>query len=127
MNDMLKAGVFDLDGVIVNTVPIHFKAWKRMFEEYGHSFTFQDYKLKVDGIPRIDGARAILTDLTDAELEEAANQKQNYFLDLLKQEEIPVFPSTIALIDEMREKGIKTIVTNFKGLPDEVKIPGMNC
>ncbi len=29
--------------------------------------------------------------------------------------------------EEMREKGIKTIVTNFKGLPDEVKIPGMNC
>jgi enolase len=28
--------------------------------------------------------------------------------------------------EEMREKKIKTVVTGFKGLPDEVKIPGLN-
>ncbi len=40
---MFKGAIFDLDGVIVNTVPLHFKAWKRMFEEYGHSFSMDDY------------------------------------------------------------------------------------
>ena len=60
---MFKGAIFDLDGVIVNTVPIHFKAWKKMFSEYGINFTFDDYKTKVDGIPRYDGARAILKDL----------------------------------------------------------------
>ena len=25
---VLKAAIFDLDGVVVDTVPIHFKAWK---------------------------------------------------------------------------------------------------
>ena len=30
-----KGAIFDLDGVIVDTVPLHFKAWKKMFGEYG--------------------------------------------------------------------------------------------
>jgi len=78
-----KAGIFDLDGVIVDTVPIHFKAWKKMFEDYGKSFDFDDYKKKVDGIPRVDGCRAILTDLTDDEIKTASNRKQEYYLEYL--------------------------------------------
>ena len=42
----IKGAIFDLDGVVVDTVPIHFRAWKRMFTEYGRKFTFQDYKEK---------------------------------------------------------------------------------
>ena len=45
----LKGAIFDLDGVIVNTVPLHFNAWKRMFGEYGKGFTFQDYKAQIGG------------------------------------------------------------------------------
>jgi len=51
----LKAAIFDLDGVIVDTVPLHFRAWQRMFNDYGIDFTFNDYKEKVDGIPRPAG------------------------------------------------------------------------
>ena len=38
--------------VVVDTVLLHFQAWKKMFNEYGHEFTFEDYKQKVDGIPQ---------------------------------------------------------------------------
>ena len=89
----MKAAIFDLDGVIVNTVPLHFKAWKMMFSEYGKEFNFDDYKQKVDGIPRMDGARAILTDLSDEELKKAADKKQVYFLEYLNSEDIPVYNS----------------------------------
>lgn len=102
-----KAAIFDLDGVIVDTVPIHFKAWKKMFAEYGKEFTFEDYKHKVDGIPRIDGGRAILTDLSDAELKQACDKKQGYFLDFIEHEEIPTHESTIKLIQELKSLSIK--------------------
>ena len=101
-----KAAIFDLDGVVVDTVPLHFKAWKKMFKEYGREFTFQDYKEKVDGIPRVDGARAILTDLPQKELEEAAARKQQYFLDSIKDTELPVFKETINLVKELKKKNI---------------------
>jgi beta-phosphoglucomutase len=106
----LKGAIFDLDGVIVNTVGLHFKAWRKMFSEYGKKFTFEDYKEKVDGIPRSDGARAILTGLSDEELEEASARKQKYFLELLKKEGVKTYPGTIELIKELREKKIKVAV-----------------
>lgn len=107
---MIKAGIFDLDGVIVNTVPLHFKSWQRMFKEYGRDFTFEDYKQKVDGIPRIDGARAILNDLDEAELKRASDKKQGYFLGYLESEDIPVYDGTVNLIKELRKNEVKTAV-----------------
>jgi len=102
-----EGAIFDLDGVIVDTVPLHFKAWKKMFAEYGKEFDFNDYKAKVDGIPRIDGARAVLTDLSQDELEKAASKKQVHFLEFLDIEEIKVYHSTVELIEKLRIAGIK--------------------
>jgi beta-phosphoglucomutase len=107
---MMNAAIFDLDGVLVNTVPLHFKAWQRMFLEYGKEFTFEDYKHKVDGIPRMDGARAILTDLSAEELEKAGDKKQGYFLEYLEKEKIPVYDTTVALIKALRKDNIKTAI-----------------
>ncbi|MBU1147742.1 MAG: beta-phosphoglucomutase family hydrolase [Candidatus Omnitrophica bacterium] len=103
----MRAAIFDLDGVIVNTVPFHFKAWQKMFAEYGKDFSFEDYKEKVDGIPRNDGARAILTDLDDGELKKAADKKQVYFLEYLNSEEIPVYKTTVDLVKAMKKENIK--------------------
>jgi len=103
-----KAAIFDLDGVVVNTVPLHFKAWQRMFGEYGKVFTFENYKEKVDGIPRLDGARAILADLSKEELEKAASKKQSYYLELVEKGEVEIYQTTVNLIEDLRKKGIKS-------------------
>lgn len=105
-----KAAIFDMDGVVVDTVLIHFKAWKRMFGEYGHDFTFEEYKAKVDGIPRFNGTRNILTHLNDAEVIEAGDRKQSYFLEEITSCEIPIYQSTIDLIDNFQKRGIKVAV-----------------
>jgi beta-phosphoglucomutase len=112
-----KAGIFDLDGVIVDTVPIHFKAWKRMFEEYGKAFNFDDYKKKVDGIPRIDGCRAILTDLTDDEIKTASSKKQEYYLEYLEKQGVKTYETTISLVKSLLENRIKTaVISSSKNL-----------
>lgn len=102
-----KGAIFDLDGIIVNTVPLHFRAWKRMFSEYGKDLTFADYKEKVDGIPRLDGAKAILTDLDKTELGKAAARKQAYYLELVDEGEIEIYHSTVDLIKELKKNSIK--------------------
>ena len=104
---MLHGAIFDLDGVIVNTVPLHFKAWKRMFNEYGKSFELSDYLSKVDGRPRYDGAAAILTDLSKEEIVKAGEIKQSYFREFIDTEPIDIFDSSVKLIKEMKEKSIK--------------------
>ncbi|MFH0886675.1 MAG: beta-phosphoglucomutase family hydrolase [bacterium] len=108
----LKGAIFDLDGVLVNTVPLHFKAWKKMFEEYGHKFEMQDYLKKVDGRPRQDGARAILTEVSDADLANAGDKKQKYFEQLLDEEPITVFDSSIALVKKLKSEKVKVAVAS---------------
>jgi len=103
-----KGAIFDLDGVVVDTVPLHFRAWKRMFSEYGRDFTFEDYKKKVDGIPRLDGARAILTDLDREELDKAAARKQGYYLELVDKGKIDIYQSTVDLIKDLKKRSVKT-------------------
>jgi len=121
-----EAAIFDLDGVIVDTVPLHFKAWKNMFAEYGIDFTFDDYKSKVDGIPRQDGARAILTDLSDEKLKEAAARKQEYFLEFVEKEDVPVYASSVDLIKEIKKHDKKIAIAsssrNCKGILKKVGI-----
>lgn len=113
-----KAAIFDLDGVIVDTVPLHFKAWQKMFSGYGKDFSFDDYKQKVDGIPRIDGCRAILTDASDEEIRQACDKKQGYYLDLLAKGGIKIYQTTISLIKELKSKGIKTaVISSSKNCP----------
>ena len=103
----VKGAIFDLDGVIVNTVPLHFKAWKKMFEGYGHKFSMEDYLAKVDGRPRLEGAAAILTELKPGEIEEAGAKKQEYYLELLDKDPVEIFESSLKMIEEMKRRGIK--------------------
>ena len=103
----IKAAIFDLDGVIVDTVPLHFHAWQKMFEQYGHKFTMADYLAKVDGRPRLEGAAAILTELAPEEIIKAGDVKQGYYQAILDNDEIEIFDSSVKVIKELKARGIK--------------------
>ncbi len=121
-----KGAIFDLDGVIVNTVTLHFMAWKKMFAEYGKDFSMKDYEDKVDGIPRIDGARAILTDISGAELDKAAAKKQVYFTNSLKIEGINVYTSSLKLMKELKQNDVKVaVISSSKNCPDILDKAGL--
>jgi len=112
-----KAAIFDLDGVIVDTVPLHFNAWKRMFNDYGKKFDYNDYKQKVDGIPRTDGCRAILTDFSDEEISEASEKKQGYYIETLEKDGVKMYDTTVSLIKDIITAGIHTaVVSSSKNL-----------
>jgi beta-phosphoglucomutase len=111
----LKGVIFDMDGVVVNTVPLHFKAWKKMFSEYGKRFTFKDYELKVDGIPRISGARAVLPELSEEELKKAASKKQRYFMEFLKKDGVKDYPDALYLINNLiKNKTRRAVISSSK-------------
>ncbi|MBN2265589.1 MAG: hypothetical protein JW775_07235, partial [Candidatus Aminicenantes bacterium] len=67
---LLRAGIFDLDGVITRTARVHAAAWKEMFDAFlesrsggGGAEPFdisRDYGQYVDGKPRYDGVRSFL-------------------------------------------------------------------
>jgi beta-phosphoglucomutase len=118
--------IFDMDGVITNTVPLHFKAWKKMFADYGIDLTFEMYKERVDGIPRIDGARSVLTDLSDEELINAAARKQGYFTELLKTDGVDVYEDALNFINSLeKDKFMLAVASSSKNCKDILKKIGI--
>ena len=102
-----KGAIFDLDGVIVDTVPLHFTAWHYLFTTIHHQpFTKKDYEEKVDGKPRIDGVRAILPNLTEDEAIKEGAIKQDYYLKLINEGKLKKFPSSFVLIEELKKHGV---------------------
>ena len=69
---MIKACIFDLDGVIVDTAVYHYKAWKRLANQLGFDFTEQQNEL-LKGVSRVRSLEIILNiggiTKTDAEKE----------------------------------------------------------
>jgi beta-phosphoglucomutase len=83
----IKACLFDLDGVIVDTAVYHFQAWRRLANELGFDFTeYQNEQLK--GISRMESLDLILgwgnISLTQDEKNEWATRKNAWYLDLVK-------------------------------------------
>lgn len=104
---MLKGAIFDLDGVIVDTVPLHFASWRYLFTDvHGISFTQEDYDERVDGKPRLDSIHLLLPHLNAEQVHEASETKQRRYLELLNEKNIPQFASSITLIKELHAKNI---------------------
>jgi trehalose 6-phosphate phosphatase len=128
----LKAVLLDLDGVVTATAQVHAKAWQRLFDGFlerragaGEPFEPfrlpQDYVAHVDGRPRYDGVQAFLRardiDLPWGEADDPpsaetvcglGNRKNQLFNEVLDRDGVEVFEGTIALIEALRVKRIKT-------------------
>jgi len=121
-----------MDGVITRTALVHSAAWKRMFDEYlrrraerlGERFVefahATDYLAYVDGRPRYQGVESFLNsrgiDLPPGSAEDfpdreticgLGNRKNAYFNQILERDGVQLFDSSIALIREMRRRGVK--------------------
>ncbi len=115
-----KGAIFDLDGVIVDTVPLHFEAWRKLFEEdYQLRFDLHTYEQKVDGKPRLDGVKAMLPKLTPAQQEQAGLVKQGYYVEMLQAGKLKVFDSSLQFINELLQHGIKLVgASSSQNAPD---------
>ncbi len=126
-----EAVIFDLDGVITKTANVHSRAWKKMFDEYLKSredsqgetfqeFTSADYLNYVDGKPRYDGVQSFLEtrdiklpfgtpddDPVNETVCGLGNRKNVAFNDVLKAEGVEAYPSTVKLLEQLKQDGIR--------------------
>ncbi|MFB0497643.1 beta-phosphoglucomutase [Mucilaginibacter sp. OAE612] len=108
----IKACIFDLDGVIVDTAVYHYKAWKRLANSLGFDFTeHQNEQLK--GVSRVRSLQLILgwggITKTEAEQEQLATQKNTWYMEMVNQmkpEEI--LPGAKEFLTTCRAVGLKT-------------------
>ncbi|BAY76682.1 HAD family hydrolase [Nostoc linckia NIES-25] len=76
---MLAAILFDLDGTIVNSDPIHYRAWKEMLLTFSIEIDEKFYKSKISGRLNPEIVRDILPQLSLTEGEKFADEKEALF------------------------------------------------
>ncbi|MFA6295853.1 MAG: beta-phosphoglucomutase family hydrolase [Patescibacteria group bacterium] len=104
---MLKAIIFDMDGVITDTVPHHFSAWKKFFKQEGVNLTRRDYDKKVNGVPRIDGITNILGKVSKKRLDEMMERKQAFFIEAVNAHPPKTFSGFREFVSKLKRKKIK--------------------
>ena len=112
---MIKAVIFDLDGVLVTTDELHFKAWKALAEELGiDGFTKAD-NVRQRGVSRMASLEVVLekTDrkFADEEKLALAEKKNDMYVNSLSSiSREDVLPGVFEFIDYVKSKGIKAAV-----------------
>ena len=99
-----KGLIFDLDGVLVDTVPTHFEAWSQMFHEYGYDFDQRIYRDHVDGKLRQDGARAVMVNHSEAEIVAASDRKNEYYLERIRAGQFVVFDAAAKYVRQCKQR-----------------------
>ncbi|NJO21090.1 MAG: HAD family phosphatase, partial [Spirulinaceae cyanobacterium RM2_2_10] len=82
MPDMLTAILFDLDGTLVNTDPLHFRAWQATLASFGRDLDQAGYDRYISGRQNVEILQDLLPQLSVAEAEEVARQKEAHFRQL---------------------------------------------
>jgi len=86
---MIKALIFDFDGVIVDTDPFHFHSWKNVLKNYNQNIKFnqEDYNL-IKGIGRSMALNKLIQlkyiNPIDSEINKILNNKNSIFLESIK-------------------------------------------
>ncbi|MEH2039949.1 HAD family hydrolase [Nostoc sp.] len=76
---MLAAILFDLDGTIVNTDPIHYRAWREMLLNHSIEIDETFYKSRISGRLNPEIVKDILPQLSAAEGQQFADEKEALF------------------------------------------------
>ena len=114
------AALFDRDGVLTPTAAVHLRAWDRTFSENlrgrggAEMYTTDDYFAHIDGKPRLDGFRDLLTSrgisLPEGSVDEASdqetvcglgNRKYALFSAILDDEGVTPCAASVRLLDHL--------------------------
>lgn len=113
---MLKAVLFDLDGVITDSAKYHYLAWKQLADELNIPFD-EKYNEKLKGVSRMESLELILKNgnmqeqYSDFEKKEMAEKKNAYYKELIRQiTPKDILPGIKELLISLKDKNIKTCV-----------------
>ena len=105
---MIKAILFDLDGVIVDSLHYHYLAWDHMFKEIGSSVT-EESILLTEGMNSFEILPVFLeqfkVDLPVEKHQEFIENKRNYFRQIVK---LTYYPNAFETITKLRDCGYTT-------------------
>ncbi|MDZ7966914.1 MAG: beta-phosphoglucomutase [Nostoc sp. DedSLP03] len=105
----IQGFIFDLDGVLTDTAELHYLAWQKLADEEGIPFN-REANEALRGVSRRASLMVIVGDrpYSEAQIEEMMERKNRYYVELIQNmTSRDLLPGAIALLDELRQAGIK--------------------
>jgi beta-phosphoglucomutase len=114
---MIKAVLFDLDGVLVSTDEYHYHSWKKLSVEEGFDFFDHEFNHKFRGVARMECIEIITKasgkHYTPEQKQELADRKNRYFIESLSKVTTEVLlPGALSALHELKNRGIKIAVAS---------------
>ncbi len=126
-----KACIFDLDGVIVDTVPAHYVAWKAMADELNIPFTEEENE-HLKGLSRTESMRKILelgnVNKSDDEIEKYTTRKNNIYVEIIsKMTPQDILPGVLDFIQLLKDNNVAIAIgSSSKNTPTILKAVGLD-
>ena len=128
---MIKAVIFDLDGVIVSTDDCHYEAWKKMADEEGIYFD-KIINNRLRGVTRMESLEIVLEkaekEYSEEEKLQLAECKNGYYKEFItKLTPSDILPGALKTLDELKVNGIKVAIgSSSKNTPVILKQIGLS-
>jgi len=101
----MKAIIWDLDGVIVDSAPYHFSAWRELFGRLGKDYAAEDFKRNF-GRRNDDILRSVLGNSPEEEIKVLAQQKEEIFRERIR-EKVKPLPGVLELLEDAHSGGFR--------------------
>ncbi len=128
---MIKAVIFDLDGVIVSTDDCHYEAWKMMADKEGIYFD-KEINNRLRGVSRMESLEIVLEraskEYSEAEKLQLAECKNDYYKELItKLTPDDILPGAKDTLDRLKANGTKVAIgSSSKNTPVILKQIGLS-
>ncbi len=115
---MLSAILFDLDGTLVNSDPLHFQIWKEILMPFGFSLDKAFYRHHISGRTNLEIVQDLLPQLSPDEGIQLSEEKETRFRDLACQlQPLPGLTELLHWVEAAKLK--RAIVSNAPRLNAE--------
>lgn len=127
---MIKACIFDLDGVLVDTAHYHFLAWKRLAKEFDYELT-EEINEQLKGVSRMKSLEIVMkhanVSLEQQRQQALADRKNGWFTEYvhkMKPEEL--YPGVKELFSKLRKDNIRiALASSSKNAQTIINILGI--
>jgi beta-phosphoglucomutase len=114
---MIKAVLFDLDGVLVSTDEYHYRSWVKLSADEGFDFFNHEFNDKFRGVARMECIEIITgasgRHYTEEQKQELADRKNRYFVESLADVTTEaLLPGSQQMLKDLKKRRIKTAVAS---------------
>lgn len=107
----MRACLFDLDGVLVDTAGYHYQAWRRLARSLGHDFTEAENE-QLKGISRIESLKKLLAwaglDMPENAQQSLAEAKNKDYVSMIeKMRPADVLPGVRPFLESLKAAGYR--------------------